>query len=113
SAWGRSGWLRIDAATRDDLAPPARPERDVLVIGLAGFRSESFTLESASRFLSECVRAGWRNLVGYDARGGPRYLATNLAGADRQSARGVVIELFGREHGDFLGALLEGARVYL
>jgi len=111
--YGRSRYLRIDAATRDDLVGPQDPARDVLVIGLAEFESESFTLASCSRFVSECVRAGWRNLVGYDARGGPRYVGTNLADARGLSAEGVVCELYGREHGDFLGALLEGASVHL
>lgn len=111
--WGRSRYLRIDADTRNDLVPPEDSARDVLVVGLWGFESESFTLESCSRFLSECVRRGWRNLVLYDARGGPRYVGTNLC--DEQGARvsNAVFEMYGREHGDFLGALLEGSSLYL
>ena len=104
--------LRIDAGTRDDLVGPADAARDVLVVDLAGFESESFTLESCSRFISECVREGWRHVIGYDAHGGPRYQGTNLPAADGTPARGVTLELYGREHGDFLGALLEGARIY-
>jgi hypothetical protein len=80
---------------------------------MKGLESESFTLTSASRFFSECVRAGWRNLVGYEAIGGPRYVGTNLAAASGASAAGVTIELYGREHGDFVGALCEGARIYV
>jgi glutamate synthase domain-containing protein 3 len=112
AAGGR--YARITVETRDDLVAPADPARDVLVIDFAGFRSESFGLDSASRFVSEAVRCGWRHLVGYDFLGGPRYLGTNLAGADGQAAQGVTIELYGREFGDFIGALLEGAdiRVY-
>ena len=71
---------RLTLATRDDLAPPVDPARDVLVIDFAGFESESFLLDSASRFVSEAVRLGWRNLVGYGFIGGPRYVGTNLAG---------------------------------
>ena len=112
-AWGRSRFVRLDADTRDDLAGPAEAEHDVLVVNLRGFESESFTLASASRFVSACVRAGWRNFILYDARGGPRYLATNLAQADGTPAHDVTFEVYGREHGDFLGALLEGARVFL
>ena len=51
-------YARITVETRDDLHPPANPEGDVLVIDFAGFRSESFGLDSASRFLSEAVRRG-------------------------------------------------------
>ncbi len=105
---------RITAATRDDLSAPADPAADVLVIDFAGFKGESFHLDSASRFLSEAVRIGWRNIVGYDFIGGPRYVGTNLAGPDGERAPGVTIELYGREFGDFIGALLEGAdlRIY-
>ncbi|HEY6865754.1 MAG TPA: hypothetical protein VI792_00760, partial [Candidatus Eisenbacteria bacterium] len=106
-------WGRVTLETRDDLAPPPDPVRDVLVVDLAGFRSESFHLDSASRFVSEAVRLGWRNLVGYGFIGGPRYVGTNLAGADGAAARGVTIELYGREFGDFIGALLEGADLRL
>ncbi len=105
---------RITLETRDDLAAPADGERDVLVIDFAGFRGESFQLDSASRFVSEAVRLGWKHLIGYDFTGGPRYVGTSLAGPEGQAAGGVTIELYGREFGDFIGALLEGAdiRVY-
>ncbi|HEY2953711.1 MAG TPA: glutamate synthase-related protein [Candidatus Eisenbacteria bacterium] len=107
-------FARLTLATRDDLCMPNDPARDVLVIDFAGFRGESFQLDSASRILTESVRLGWRNVIGYDFIGGPRYVGTNLAGPDGAAAAGVSIELFGREFGDFLGALLEGAelRVY-
>jgi glutamate synthase domain-containing protein 3 len=111
SGAGRQG--RVTLETRDDLAPPADAARDVLVIDFADFKGESFRLDSASRFLSEAVRLGWRNLVGYDFLGGPRYVGTNLAGSDGQAAEGVVIELYGREFGDFMGALLEGAEIWV
>jgi len=110
-AWGASRHLRIDAATRDDLVGPSAPD-DVLVIDLFEFASETFELDCCSRFLHEAVRLGWRNLIGYNARGGPRYIGTNLADAGGTAAAGVVIELYGRELGDFCGALLEGGRVY-
>jgi glutamate synthase domain-containing protein 2 len=112
-AAGEARHGRITFDTRDDLAPPGDAQRDVIVVDFAGFKSESFTLESASRFLSEVVRMGWRNIVGYDCLGGPRYLGTNLARPDGASAGGVTIEFYGREFGDFAGALLEGARLYL
>jgi len=89
------------------------PARDVLVIDYAGFKGESFLLDSASRITSEAVRLGWRNLVGYGFNGGPRYVGTNLPGMDGAAARGVVIELYGREFGDFIGALLEGAEIWV
>ena len=108
-----SSMLRIDAQTRDDLVGPKDQARDVLAVDLSGFESESFTLESCSKFITECVREGWRHLVLYDARGGPRYQGTNLPDAQGTRAEGVSIELYGREHGDFLGALLEGARLYM
>src|SRR5258706_3839800 len=109
---GRYGRLTVN--TRDDLAPPGDPVRDVLVIDFAGFQSESFRFDSASRIVSEAVRLGWRNLIGFDFIGGPRYVGTNLAQPDNTAAPGVTIELYGREFGDFIGALLEGAdiRVY-
>ncbi len=106
-------WARLTLETRDDLAAPRDPLRDVLVVDYAGFRSESFWLDSASRITSEAVRLGWRNIVGYGFIGGPRYVGTNLAQPDGTAARGVTLELYGREFGDFIGALLEGARVYV
>src|SRR5437867_5037487 len=111
SGTGRFGRLTLE--TRDDLAAPRDPARDVLVIDFAGFKGESFLLDSASRILTEAVRLGWRHIVGYGFVGGPRYAGTNLAGPDGGSARGVVIELYGREFGDFIGALLEGAEIWL
>ena len=111
SGVGRYG--RLTLATRDDLAPPGDAARDVLVIDFAGFESESFQLDSASRIVSEAVRLGWRNIVGYDFIGGPRYVGTNLAEPDGAAAPGVVIELYGREFGDFIGALLEGAEIWV
>ena len=59
------------------------------------------------------MRLGWRNLVGYGFLGGPRYVGTNLPARDGARAEGVTIELYGREFGDFLGALLEGAEIWL
>ena len=99
---------RLTLATRDDLSGPGDAARDVLVIDFAGFESESFGLDSASRIVSAAVRMGWRNIIGYGFIGGPRYVGTNLAGLDGTAARGVVIELYGSEFGDFIGALLEG-----
>ena len=107
----RFGRLTLD--TRDDLAPPLDPSRDVLVIDFAGFESESFGLNSASRIVSEAVRLGWRHLVGYGFIGGPRYVGTNLATPEGSAAAGVTIELYGREFGDFIGALLEGANIWV
>jgi glutamate synthase domain-containing protein 3 len=108
---GRHG--RLTLATRDDLARPTDATRDVLVIDFGGFASESFKLDSASRFLSEAVRMGWRHVIGYGFTGGPRYVGTNLAKPDGTPAEGVTIELFGREFGDFTGALLEGAEIWI
>ena len=108
---GRYG--RLTLGTRDDLAPPVDPARDVLVIDFAGFIGESFKLDSASRLVSEAVRMGWKNLVGYDFLGGPRYVGTNLANPNGTAAEGVTIELYGREFGDFAGALLEGASIWI
>jgi hypothetical protein len=106
-------WARITADTLNDLDPPSDGRRDVLVIDFQGFRGEAFTLESASRFLSECVRLGWRHIVAFGFAGGPRYVGTNLADSEGAPAKGVVIEIFGRESGDFLGALLEGAEIWV
>ncbi|HTM57956.1 MAG TPA: glutamate synthase-related protein [Candidatus Udaeobacter sp.] len=108
---GRYGRLTLD--TRDDLAPPVDAARDVLVIDFAGFIGESFKLDSASRIVSEAVRLGWKHVVGYDFIGGPRYVGTNLAGPSGAAAEGVTIELYGREFGDFAGALLEGASIWI
>ncbi len=104
---------RLTVGTRDDLAPPHDPLRDVLVIDFAGFVGESFGLDSASRILSEAIRLGWRNLTGYGFVGGPRHVGTNLADQRGRPAEGVVIELYGREFGDFCGALLEGAQLWV
>src|SRR6185436_16587144 len=46
-------YARITLETRDDLARPGDAARDVLVIDFAGFKSESFGFDSASRFVSE------------------------------------------------------------
>jgi hypothetical protein len=107
---GRYG--RLTLRTRDDLSPPRDAARDVLVLDFAGFLGESFKLDSASRIVTEAVRMGWRNLVGYDFTGGPRYVGANLANPLGAAAPGVVIELYGREFGDFFGALLEGAEIH-
>ncbi len=112
-ARGGPSYGRLTLDTRDDLAPPADPARDVLVIDFAGFVGESFLMDSASRILSEAVRVGWRHIVGYDFTGGPRHVATNLADVEGAAAAGVVIELYGREFGDFYGALLEGAELWV
>ncbi len=106
-------WGRLTATTRDDLLPPTDAARDVLVIDLGGFVGEAFTLECATRLLTEAVRVGWRHIVGYGCQGGPRYLGSNLAAAEGSPAPDVVLELYGREVGDFLGALLEGAQLWL
>src|SRR3989442_3077328 len=53
---GCYGRLTLD--TRDDLAPPNDPARDVLVIDFADFKGESFRLDSASRILSAAVGMG-------------------------------------------------------
>jgi glutamate synthase domain-containing protein 2 len=111
-ARGAARYGRLTLATRDDLCPPADAARDVLVIDFAGFKGESFGMDSASRIVSEAARLGWRHVVGYDFSGGPRYVGTNLAGPDGAAAKGVVIELYGREFGDFFGALLEGAEIW-
>ncbi|MGH7740964.1 MAG: hypothetical protein ACRENS_02960, partial [Candidatus Eiseniibacteriota bacterium] len=104
---------RLTLETRDDLAPPYDAARDVLVIDFAGFASESFGLDSASRIVSEAVRLGWKHLIGYGFIGGPRYVGTNLATPEGAPAAGVSIELYGREFGDFIGALLEGANIWV
>ena len=106
-------WGRLTAASRDDLVAPLDVVRDVLVVDFAGFQSEAFGPTCASTFLAEAVRLGWRNLIGYGCAGGPRYLGVNLTNAEGASARGVTLELYGREVGDFLGALLEGADIRL
>jgi glutamate synthase domain-containing protein 2 len=106
-------WGRLTFATRDDLVAPLDPARDVLVLDFAGFESEAFGPVCASTILADAVRLGWKNVLGYGCVGGPRYLGVNLADAEGASARGVTIELFGREVGDFLGALLEGADIRL
>jgi glutamate synthase domain-containing protein 2 len=106
-------WGRLTFATRDDLVAPLDAARDVLVLDFAGFASEAFGPTCASTFLADAVRLGWRNLVGYGCAGGPRYLGVNLADAEGASAGGVTLELYGRESGDFLGALLEGADIRL
>jgi glutamate synthase domain-containing protein 3 len=109
----KSRYLRITYETRNDIVEPAEPLRDILVIDARGFESEGFDNRCASRFLSQAVRYGWRNVIFYDFVGGPRYIGTNLAWTGGEPARGVEIELYGREFGDFLGVLLEGARVYV
>jgi glutamate synthase domain-containing protein 3 len=106
-------WGRLTSATRDDLVAPLDAVRDVLVVDCAGFESEAFGPTCASTFLADAVRLGWKNLIGYACAGGPRYLGVNLEDAEGASARGVTLELYGREVGDFLGALLEGADIRL
>src|SRR5258706_550990 len=102
----RYGRLTLD--TRDDLDAPGDAARDVLVIDFAGFESESFGTDSASRIVSAATRLGWRAIVGYGFIGGPRYVGTNLEGPGGAAAASVVIELYGRAFGDFLVARPEG-----
>jgi glutamate synthase domain-containing protein 2 len=106
-----TGWSRIGFETRLDLAPPPNPAH-ALVIDMQGFASEAFGIEGAARFLSRAVQLGWRHLVTYNYRGGPRYLGTNLADAHGTAVEGVRVDLYGRQFGDFLGALLEGAKIH-
>jgi ferredoxin len=110
--YGRARWSRVTFATREDLVEPADPSRDVLVVDFRDFESVAFSNACASRFVSEAALLGWRNFVGYNFVGGPRYVGTNLMGPEGGPAPGVVMEMYGREFGDFLGALLEGARIY-
>lgn len=110
---GLTRYGRLTLATRDDLSPPGNTARDVLVIDFAGFESESFQLDSASRIVSRAVLLGWRNIVGYGFLGGPRYVGTNLGEPGGLAARGVTLELYGREFGDFIGALLESASIWV
>lgn len=112
-AAGGARYARLTLETRDDLAPPADAARDVLVLDFAGFQGDSFRFDSASRIVSEAVRLGWRHFVGYGFAGGPRYVGTNLGDSEGVAAHGVVIELYGREFGDFIGALLEGAEIWV
>ncbi|HEV8480554.1 MAG TPA: glutamate synthase-related protein [Candidatus Eisenbacteria bacterium] len=110
--YGRARLSRITFATRDDLVEPADPARDVLVVDFRDFESVAFSNACASRFVSEATQLGWRHFIAYNFIGGPRYLGTNLTGPDGAPARAFVMELYGREFGDFLGALLEGGRMY-
>ena len=105
---------RSTLATRDDLAPPADAARDVLVIDFAGFESESFGLRLglAHRQRGGAPAAGATSSA-TDSLGGPRYVGTNLATPKAPPRRGVSIELYGREFGDFIGALLEGAEIWV
>jgi len=107
---GAAAHARIDFGTRRDLLPPASPQQ-ALVIDFHGFESEHFGTIEAARFVSEAVKLGWRRFLGYNMRGGPRYVGSNTAGADGRAAEGVRIDLYGRQFGDFLGALLEGADI--
>ena len=108
---GTTDWGRIRFDTRLDLAGPER-EGQVLVIDMDGFKSEAFGRDGAARCLTHAVELGWKRIVLYNCRGGPRYLGTNLADRDGQPAAGVRIDLYGRQSGDFLGALLEGAEIH-
>jgi glutamate synthase domain-containing protein 2/glutamate synthase domain-containing protein 3 len=101
---------RIDFATRRDLVPPADVSQ-ALVVDFHGFESEQFGTIEAARFVSEAVKLGWRRFIGYNMRGGPRYIGSNTADAEGRAADGVRIDLYGRQFGDFLGALLEGADI--
>ena len=102
---------RIEFATRRDLVAPVSPSQ-ALVVDFHGFESEHFGTLEAARFVSEAVQLGWRRFIGYNMRGGPRYVGSNTADADGRSAEGVRIDLYGRQFGDFLGALLEGAEIW-
>jgi hypothetical protein len=104
-------WSRIEFATRADLAPPATADQ-VLVIGMHGFESEAFGTIEAARFVARAVELGWRRIIGFDLHGGPRYIGANLADGAGRAAAGVRIDLYGRQLGDFMGALLEGAEIY-
>jgi len=103
--------VQLRYATRLDLEPPADVSQK-LVVDMHGFRSEAFGCDAAARFLAEAVELGWRHIVTYNYRGGPRYLGTNLADATGRSADNVRLDLYGRQTGDFLGALLEGAEIH-
>jgi glutamate synthase domain-containing protein 3 len=107
---GQSLYSRIDFDTRLDLVEPRDASR-ILVVDMQGFRSEAFGRDGAARFLAEAVRLGWRHLVTFNYRGGPRYVGTNLADPESHAVRDALIEVYGAQSGDFLGALLEGSTV--
>ncbi len=107
---GTTDWCRIRFDTRLDLVGPERSGQ-VLVIDMDGFKSEAFGRDGAARCLTRAVELGWKRIVTYNCRGGPRYLGTNLADREGRPAAGVRIDLVGRQSGDFLGALLEGAEI--
>ncbi len=107
---GVAPYGRIDVATRADLMPPGDPSQ-ALVVNFDGFESEQFGTIEAARFVSDAVARGWRRFIGYNMRGGPRYVGTNTADSDGRPADGVRIDLYGRQFGDFMGALLEGADI--
>jgi glutamate synthase domain-containing protein 3/ferredoxin len=108
---GAAAWQHIGFDTRLDLVPPVDASQR-LVVDMHGFHSEAFGREGAARFVTEAVRLGWKRIVTYNYRGGPRYLGSNLADAGGRSAKGVRIDFYGRQFGDFMGALLEGAELY-
>jgi glutamate synthase domain-containing protein 3 len=107
---GERRWSRLGFRTRADLVAPADPE-NILVVDFDGFESEAFGTAEAASFVAAAVRHGWRHIVGYDMRGGPRYVGTNLTDERERAAEGVRIDLYGRQFGDFMGALLEGAEI--
>lgn len=108
---GRAPFARIDFGTRADLMTPSDPSQ-ALIINFDGFESEHFGTIEAARFVSEAVACGWRRFIGYNMRGGPRYVGSNTADASGRAAAGVRIDLYGRQFGDFMGALLEGAEIF-
>ncbi|MFQ5838958.1 MAG: glutamate synthase, partial [Thermoplasmata archaeon] len=93
----------VDWDGRSRLGEPTHQSK-VLVVDAADFPAEDE--ESASRFIAEACRLGWRRIIGFRQRG-QRFVACGLGPDARHE-----IHLYGSP-GDYLASGLDGAQVHV
>jgi glutamate synthase domain-containing protein 3 len=98
------GCVRIDAASRALLRPPANGER-CLALDASEFPAEGSG--SASAIIVEAYKNGWKQVLSFDWRG-QRFCGSGL-GPDSTGFR---IDVYGNP-GDYLASGLDGAEMYV
>jgi glutamate synthase domain-containing protein 1/glutamate synthase domain-containing protein 3 len=104
NADGGASYFTTSWEDRETLAAPGSG-RDTLVVDVSRFPPEGS--ESASRFLVEAHRLGWRRFIAFDCRG-QRFLGCGWGTASSETR----LDVYGSP-GDYLGSGLDGAEIYV
>ena len=103
-AGGGGSYFTMSWGDREALVAPGTA-RDMLVVDVSRFPPEG--RESASRFLVEAHRLGWRRFIAFDCRG-QRFLGCGWGPASAETR----LDAYGNP-GDYLGSGLDGAEIYV